>query len=159
MKLAPEWVSGFVDGEGTFYVGINRNSTMTCGYQILPEFRIVQHKKDIQVLHALRLFFQSGVVRINHEDRYELRIRSVEHINRYVIPHFTTYPLVTQKKFDFLKFKNIIDLINQKQHLTINGVKRIITISSLMNRQSKHKAIGILRELDIMDKIKSGLNR
>lgn len=97
MKLAPEWVSGFVDGEGTFYVGINRNETMSCGYQILPEFRIVQHKKDIQVLYALKNFFKCGVVRINHDNRYELRIRSIEHINLNVIPHFNQYQLVTQK--------------------------------------------------------------
>jgi hypothetical protein len=155
MKLAPEWVSGFVDGEGTFYVGINRNTTMSSGYQILPEFRIVQHKKDIQVLYALKIFFKCGVVRINHDDRYELRIRSIEHINLNVIPHFDQYQLVTQKKFDFVKFKEIITIINQKQHLSIDGVKKVIKIACRMNRHDKYIAKVILEELDITDKIKS----
>ncbi len=147
MKLDPNWVTGFTDGEGTFYVGINKNSTMTTNYQVLPEFRIVQHKKDIKLLYELKDFFQAGIVRINHDDRYELRIRSLKHINDMVIPHFEKYSLRTQKKFDFLKFKDIINLMNLNLHLEINGLKKIIEISSKMNRAKKDKALEILSEL------------
>ena len=140
MKLSQYWVTGFVDGEGTFYVGINKNDTMSIGYQVLPEFRIVQHKKDIKLLYALKNFFKAGVVRVNHNDRYELRIRSLDHINKIVIPFFSKYELVTQKKFDFIKFKKIINLMNQDKHLSIDGLKKIIEISCQMNRQEKMKA-------------------
>jgi len=145
MNLNPYWVSGFVDGEGTFYVGINHNSTMSVSYQVLPEFRIVQHKRDIGVLYALKKYFQCGVVRVNHDDRYELRIRSIKHINDYVLPHFDRYPLHTQKKFDYIKFKKIIGLINQNIHLSEDGIIKIIDISSTMNRKDKTKAQEIKR--------------
>ena len=147
MKINPYWVSGFVDGEGTFYVGINKNNTMKSNFQVLPEFRIVQHEKDIKVLYALKNFFNSGVVRLNHDTRQELRIRSLEHINKYVIPHFNKYELLTQKKFDFIKFKEVIKLMNENKHLEIDGIKKIITIASKMNRQDKKIAIKILEEL------------
>jgi hypothetical protein len=147
MKLNPNWVTGFTDGEGTFYIGINQNSTMSIGYQVLPEFRIVQHQRDIKLLYELKKFFQAGVVRVNHDDRYELRIRSLKHINQIVIPHFERYPLETQKKFDFIKFKKVINLMNQNQHLEIDGLKKIIQISSKMNRGQKDKALKILSEL------------
>ena len=32
-SLSPEWVVGFVDGEGCFFVGINRQPTMKIGWQ------------------------------------------------------------------------------------------------------------------------------
>ncbi len=147
MKLNPNWVTGFTDGEGTFYIGINQNSTMKIGYQVLPEFRIVQHQRDIKLLYELKKFFQAGVVRINHDERYELRVRSLKHINQIVIPHFDKYPLATQKKFDFIKFKKVINLMNKNQHLEINGLKSIIQISSKMNRCQKNKALRILSEL------------
>lgn len=147
MNINSEWVTGFVDGEGTFYVGINKNDTMSVGYQVLPEFRIVQHKRDIKLLHALKKFFGAGVVRVNHDDRYELRIRSIQHLNEKVIPHFDKYPLLTQKKFDFIKFKRIVNLINKNQHLTISGLKKIIEIAEKMNRQEKIKAIKIRKSL------------
>ena len=69
-KLDPFWVSGFTDGEGTFYVGINKHSEMSAGFQVLPEFRIVQHEKDIKLLHKIKSFFGCGVVRRNHDSRY-----------------------------------------------------------------------------------------
>ena len=139
MKINPYWVSGFVDGEGTFYVGINANNTMKSKFQVLPEFRIVQHEKDIALLHALKKFFGAGVVRINHDTRYELRIRSLEHINKLVIPHFDKYPLLTQKKFNFIKFRKIINLMNQDKHLEVDGIKDIINIAAKMNRKDKKK--------------------
>ena len=153
MNINPYWVSGFVDGEGTFYVGINKNTTMTIGYQVLPEFRIVQHKKDIKLLHELKKYFNCGVVRINHDDRFELRIRSIEHINDNVIPHFDKYQLITQKKFDFIKFKKIINLINQNKHITKNGLIQIIDISSRMNRKEKTKALEIKNVILGQDKV------
>ena len=153
MNINPYWVSGFVDGEGTFYVGINKNTTMTVGYQVLPEFRIVQHKKDIKLLHELKKYFNCGVVRINHDDRFEIRIRSIEHINDNVIPHFNKYQLITQKKFDFIKFKKIINLINQGKHVTKNGLIQIIDISSKMNRKEKIKALEIKNIILGQDKV------
>ena len=148
MNINPYWVSGFVDGEGTFYIGINKNLTMKSGFQVLPEFRVVQHEKDIKVLYALKTFFGAGVVRVNHDTRQELRIRSLEHMNKFVIPHFDKYPLLTQKKFDFLKFKEIIRLMNLGKHLSVEGIKEIITIASKMNRQDKIKMPLILEELN-----------
>ena len=148
MKINPYWVSGFVDGEGTFYVGINRNDTMKVKFQVLPEFRIVQHERDIKLLYALKKYFGVGVVRVNHDTRYELRVRSLEHVNKFIIPHFDKYQLLTQKKFDFIKFKEIIKLMNENKHLSPEGVKEIIMIASKMNRQDKVGALKILEELN-----------
>jgi hypothetical protein len=137
MKINSNWISGFVDGEGTFYVGINKNNSMTIGYQVLPEFRIVQHERDIELLRQIKKYFNCGVVRKNHDTRQELRIRSLVHLTHVVIPHFEKYPLISCKKFDFLKFKEIIELMNSKKHLSQAGLKKIIMIAAKMNRKNK----------------------
>ena len=36
MTLSPDWVVGFVDGEGCFYIGINEHPEMSAGYQESP---------------------------------------------------------------------------------------------------------------------------
>ena len=147
MQINPYWISGFVDGEGTFYVGINPNNTMLNKIQILPEFRVVQHKKDIKLLYALKSYFKAGVVRINDDDRYELRIRKIQDLREIVIPHFQKYPLITQKKFDFIKFTKIVSLINQNEHLNHAGILKIIDISCKMNRKNKEKTIELRKSL------------
>ena len=139
MTIQPYWVSGFVDGEGTFYVGINKNSTMKIGYQVLPEFRVVQHEKDVVVLHALKKFFNCGVVRVNHGDRMEYRVRSVKHLSQIIIPFFDKHPLITQKKFDYITFRKIVFLMKENKHLNEKGLQRILTLSRTMNRKNKFR--------------------
>ena len=146
MELSPDWVVGFVDGEGCFYVGINPHPEMSVGYQVLPEFRIVQHERDIQVLYALKRFFKCGVVRRNREDRYELRIRKLSCLQR-VVAFFERHPLKTKKNVDFKKFARIIRWMTEGKHLEREGLIDIIETAMTMNRADKPKAEKILREL------------
>ena len=80
MQLEAQWIVGFVDGEGCFYVGINPHAEMSIGHQILPEFTVVQHERDVAILYALKAYFGCGVVRTNHGDRMAYRVRSKDHL-------------------------------------------------------------------------------
>ena len=138
-NLDAQWIVGFVDGEGCFFVGINKHSDMDCGYQVLPEFTVVQHEKDIQILYALKKFFRCGVVRSNHGDRMAYRVRNIDHIWNIIIPFFERHSLKTKKKLDFLKFRKICMLIHRKEHLTIQGIEKIKEIATSMNRGCEDK--------------------
>ncbi len=150
MDLKPDWVVGFVDGEGCFYVGVNRNRTMKTGYQVLPEFRIVQHERDIQVLYALKKFFGCGVVRRNHEDRYELRIRKISCLKR-VVEFFEKHPLKTKKNVDFKKFRRIILMMERGEHLTREGLIEILKIAMEMNTGDHERLRRTLEEIQGLD--------
>ena len=134
MKLEPEWITGFVDGEGCFYVGINPNKEMTAGFQVLPEFTVVQHERDVQILHALKAYFGCGVVRVNHGDRMAYRVRSLEHLLEKIVPFFVRHPLKTQKNVDFRKFRRILLLMKAGAHLEPEGVEEVRRIAAQMNR-------------------------
>ena len=153
MELAAGWVVGFVDGEGCFYVGITEHPEMAVGYQVLPEFRVVQHEKDIQVLYGLKKFFRCGVVRKNHDDRYELRIRKLACLEE-IVTFFRKYPLKTKKNVDFKKFARIIYWMRKREHLEIEGLVKIIKLASGMNRSDKPKAVEVLRQIQLAAKDK-----
>jgi len=67
-RLDSSWIVGFTDGEGCFHISINKISGMSLGWQVLPEFRIVQHEKDESVLCKIRNYFDFGKVKINRTD-------------------------------------------------------------------------------------------
>lgn len=136
MKLEAQWITGFVDGEGCFHVGINKHSEMTVGYQILPEFTVVQHERDIQVLHALKSYFGCGVVRKNHGDRMAYCVRSIEHLQKCIIPFFEKHSLKTKKRVDFEKFRSILLMMKEGVHLKPEGVEEIRRIKGEMNRNA-----------------------
>ena len=134
MKLDPGWVTGFVDGEGCFHVGINSQPEMKVGFQVLPEFTVVQHERDVQLLHAIKQFFGCGVVRSNHADRMCFRVRSLAHLSQIIVPFFVKYPLQSQKRFDFEKFRRIVLMMETGEHLTSGGLEQIRELAGQMNR-------------------------
>jgi hypothetical protein len=46
---------------------------------------------------------------------------------------FKKYHLITQKKADFLLFKEAAYMLNQKKHLTELGIKNIVDIKASIN--------------------------
>lgn len=135
-RLDNNWIVGFVDGEGCFHVAINKIPKMTLGYQVLPEFRVVQHKRDIFVLKRIQKTLGVGTIRKNHGDRFELRVRALKELNK-IVEFFDANPLMTKKNNAFLLFRWIILLMNKGKHLSHEGLREISLIASKMNRQRK----------------------
>ena len=135
-RLDSRWVSGFVDGEGCFHVSINKIPKMSIGWQVLPEFRIVQHERDESVLEELQQFFQAGKVVTNHGARKELRIRKLNDL-RNVVLFFKQHQLRTEKKKNFEIFAKILELMEHKKHLTVEGLTDIANLCWSMNRKIK----------------------
>lgn len=146
MELSADWVVGFVDGEGCFHVSINRHDGMTAGYQVLPEFVVVQHERDVQVLHGIKKFFGGGIVRQNHGDRQCLRVRKLETLEK-VCEFFMAHPLKTRKQQDFLKFRKVISLMRADKHLDKIGVGEIVEVALSMNTAQRPSLEKILKEL------------
>ena len=132
-RLSAEWVVGFVDGEGCFFVGINRQPSMTMGWQVLPEFRVVQHEKDVAILKRLHEFFGFGQITTNHGDRKELRVRGIERLSE-IVRFFRAHPLRTVKRSSFDCFAEVIEMMQQGDHLTAEGLEKIRKLASRMNR-------------------------
>ena len=51
-----------------------------------------------------------------------------------VISHIDKYMLVTQKCADYLLFKMIFNLIEKKEHLSMEGLLKIVSIKASMNQ-------------------------
>ena len=115
---------------------------MTLGWQVLPEFRIVQHEKDESLLYKIKDYFGFGDVKINridhHGTRKEFRVRGLENLNK-IIKFFEENKLNTSKKKDFEIFSQVIILMNNKEHLTKQGLDKIANLISQMNRKPKIK--------------------
>jgi len=134
-RLNPNWITGFSDAEGTFVVSIYKSNDYKCKYAVKPSFAIELHERDINLLHKIKEYF-NGVGSIHIRSNKSSAIYTVtglKDINSTIIPHFIEYPLLTQKKADFLLFKEIIELMNNKYHLTLTGLNKIVSIRAAMN--------------------------
>ncbi len=141
-RLDASWIVGFTDGEGCFHISLNKLPGMTLGWQVLPEFRVVQHKKDQKVLDNLQKYFGFGSVEINRTDfhgtRKEFRVRGLENLNK-IVSFFKLNKLQTSKRKDFEIFSEVIDLMNKKEHLSKSGLDKIANLIKEMNRKPRLK--------------------
>jgi hypothetical protein len=134
-----QWVVGFVDGEGCFSVPIFRQRSARLGWQVQPEFAVVQSAPSAHVLGELKQFFRCGQVGINRRhdnhryDMYRWSVRSFEDLNRRIVPFFEHNPLRTVKASEFAKFAAVIRLMSERRHLTVAGLTQIAKIAESMN--------------------------
>lgn len=137
-RLDANWIVGFTDGEGCFHISINKIPEMSLGWQVLPEFRIVQHEKDEMLLHKIKDYFGFGSVTTNRTDfhgtRKEFRARGLENLNK-IVNFFKSNSLKTSKQKDFNIFAEVINLMNNKEHLTKDGLDKIAKLITEMNRK------------------------
>jgi hypothetical protein len=136
MNLDPQWIVGFVDGEGCFFVGINPHRSLKMKAQVLPEFTVVQHKSDIQLLYGLKSYFGCGVVRKDHGDRMAYRVRGYNHLLDNILPFFEKHKLKSKRRIEFERFRTIVLMMAKGNHLTAEGLEKIRAIIATMRLKS-----------------------
>lgn len=85
------------------------------------------------LLKEIKAYF-GGIGRITEgKNSSGFYVSSIEQLATIIIPHFIKYPLITQKLADFLLFKAVVDMANNKEHLTIQGLQKIVSLKASIN--------------------------
>lgn len=134
--LNPNFISGFVDGEGSFIVHVIRRSTRSkIGWVVDIRFSIELHQKDRAILELIRSNLGGiGKIYKGRENSSLFAVTSLQEMNQVLFPFFEMYPLITQKKADFILFKETGELMVNKQHLTLKGLEHIVSIRASINK-------------------------
>lgn len=135
-NLEPNWITGFIDAEGCFYVYLGKRKDRKSGWKIQPCFQIKLHIKDKNLLLRIKSYFgEIGTIVINNNYNFVVyKIYSLDQNIRTIIPHFDKYPLITQKQGDFFIWKKIINLINNKEHLNEKGLIKVVSLKTNLNK-------------------------
>lgn len=142
LKLDPEWIQGFVDGEGSFQCRIadtvSRNSSYVC---VNPTLEIAQNSHDVAVLKAIKEYLGVGYLKPKYDIKNLDDSKNSRKVNRLIINQedvvinfFDNYPLLTSKHLDYLDWKSIIELKKQDLHKTPEGKEKMIGLKLGMNR-------------------------
>jgi hypothetical protein len=85
------------------------------------------------LLLQIKSFFNNVGNIYENKNVIKYQVRSVNELTDVIIPHFEKYSLLTQKQGDFVIFKNIIKLMNKGEHLTKDGLVKIINLKASLN--------------------------
>lgn len=132
------YLAGFADGEGTFSVAIIRHPTQRLGWMINPVFQVYQYEKHIEILELFRDYFGTGGIyrKSGIHPVKTFSIDSRKSLLDRVIPFFERYPLITKVE-EFKRFRTIVRAMERKEHWTVPGFMRLVTLAYEMNQQGK----------------------
>ena len=86
------------------------------------------------VLELIKSFFGG------HGEIYKHSIDSRQYIVtskkdlKIIIDHFEKYSLLTKKQADFELFKRAVEIMERKEHLTLEGAQKIVGLRDVMNK-------------------------
>jgi len=84
-------------------------------------------------LELIKSNFGVGNITKQGKDCVQYRVTSLRDLTNIIIPHFEKYPLITQKRNDYELFKQVVYLMSCKEHLTMNGLQKIVNIKASIN--------------------------
>jgi hypothetical protein len=143
------FLAGFIEGEGSLSVGIKRHPTCRHGYYVDPGFYLYQHESGRAILELAKTTFDSGRIfpKSGNPKVLVYEVSSTAVLRERVIPFFERYVVpFSCKRETFMRFKEILELMDRKEHLRDDGLAEIVRKVYSMNPASKGRAR--LRPLD-----------
>lgn len=99
-------------------------------------FIIELHKRDKELLKLIQTFFGVGTIteRIQSYKPCSIyTVQSLNDLNRVIIPHFKQYPLLTQKKADYLLFCSVVVIMMDNKTLSYDNIIEILSLKASIN--------------------------
>lgn len=140
--LKVEYITGLIDGEGSFTVYVNngKNTERKRRTRIEPKFYIKLVEEDKDILYQLKQYFGCGNVyfqgdkRPNHKNCYRYEVTKRKDLQKIIIPFFKANPVkFATKQRDFKIFCEIMVAINKNEHLTSSGLAELYRLKQKMH--------------------------
>lgn len=136
-----EWLAGFTDAEGTFYVGVSLRKKVSFKYQI------GLHIDDRSVLEFIISRLGFGKI-YSHKNSVALVINKHEDITK-IIDIFTKYPLQSTKWLNFCDFTRCFELISNKIGDSLEVKNKILDIKNNMNNSRTNFELPVTKTIHI----------
>ena|SRR5581483_925376 len=139
------YLAGFVDGEGTFHVAVQRNPSTRSGWQLVPESHVSQNPERREVLDLLERRLGCGYIRENHRGSRDaslvLVVRRRKDLIERVIAFFDSQPLLSSKQAEYLVFRSIVLAMARGEHLEPEGFAALRARALTMNGGGRYRRV------------------
>ena len=133
--LTNPWLSGFIDGDGCFYLRCSEKTKYPQRFEC--KFEISQSiKQDYSFMFELSKCLVSNLKEVKKKDQLRVRTSSINQ-NLILIDYLKEYPLYSSKFLDFLDWEKGFNIILNKEHKTDKGKESIIKLKKGMNSSRK----------------------
>ena len=127
------YLAGFVDGEGSFNVSFRQRFDHTMQWQVVLTFNVSQ--RDRTMLTQLKRYLGCGRIQMRKDGLSMYVVSNPRAIFDRVLPFFRKFQFRSStKKTNFSLFSRIAQMVESKQHLTREGLRRITVLREKLNQ-------------------------
>ena len=142
------YIAGFTDGEGSFNVSLKKRNDYVGEWKITTSFNISQ--KDRVILSWIKKILGCGTLRERLDGVIYYEVTNVTSLKEKVIPFFIKFNFISsKKKTNFSIFKQIVEIMYNKEHLNKEGFEKILQLREVLNEGKGRK-----RKYNLSDVIK-----
>ncbi|OGD62928.1 hypothetical protein A2160_04125 [Candidatus Beckwithbacteria bacterium RBG_13_42_9] len=137
LKISDDYLVGFIEGEGAFYIGIVPSKETKSGWQVIYFFKVSQNPSGRAVLDFLKRRLSCGYVKENYRNNQAKDkslayvVRDIKSLREKVIPFLKDKLVIKRENFE--KFREVIKIVSENEHLGKEGVNKIADIAYSMN--------------------------
>jgi hypothetical protein len=144
------YLAGFADGEGSFNFSFRPRSDYQIPWKVSACFNISQ--KDKVILALFKRHLGCGTLRTRPDGVWYYEVNNFNAIQENVIPFFKRFGFLSaKKKKDFQVFQQIVAMMSNEEHLTKEGITKILKLRNETNDGGKRRYSDeeILKSFDV----------
>jgi hypothetical protein len=131
-----DWLAGFTEGDGSFFINFVSIPKMKTGVQVKLNISWTQTAINRQTLDFIGAHFKCSHSYNKTNDSWVYNISRQSEVTR-LLTIFVEHPLYGLKRFDYLDLVKANIIIQDKGHLTNEGINQLRSIAAGMNQRRK----------------------
>lgn len=132
------YITGFVDGEGSFNISFRKRDDFLIGWKISPVFNISQKQRSI--LAIIKNHLGCGTIRFRNDGVWVYEVDNQKMLINKIIPFFSKFPFLSdKKKKDFSRFKQLVSIVSTNKSKTYNDIVSILKLLEEISSKNSRK--------------------
>lgn len=133
-SLTNEFISGVIDGDGSFYISFNKDGKIKTG------FSITNDKASKPLLESIQKQFNNiGSIQEGTKNELIYTVTGLNQIINTLIPFMDKNPIFSERAAHYNKFKIVSLLLKNEQPLTLESKLKIVELAYDMNKKGKRR--------------------
>lgn len=146
--LTNNFISGVIDGDGSFYISFQKDGKIKTG------FNITNDSASLPLLENIKKQLNNiGSVHEGSKNELVYTVTGLNQINDVLIPFIDNNPLFSERASHYIKFKTVSLMLKNEYPLSLQSKLNIVELAYDMNKKGKHRILSKPQYIEILKQI------
>ena len=144
--MSNNFISGFIDGDGSFFISFQRDGNIKTGFNITNDL----FSKPLLEFVKQKLG-NIGSIREGTKKELVYTVTGINQIVDILIPFIDKHPVFSEKAIHYVKFRTISILLKRENPLSLENKLNAIDLAYNMNKKGKHRNLSKSQYIEIVN--------